>query len=230
MHLLATELAVESITQGLDFTDPWMGSIGMGFPLFHYYQHFPYLSTALVHILTLRTLSPFELVNWTTYLLLSLFPLSIYWSMRRIGFDQLSSAMGGLVASLTATDGLYGLDFASYVWRGYGIYPQLWAMVVMPPALAICYRVLREGRGYFWATLLLAATLMSHLIYGSIVFLTLGVLTFLPTTRLLTSEFPRVIWMRWKRLLILLVMVVVVTSYFLAPLILDQPYLNLSVL
>ena len=31
MHLLATELAVESITQGLDFTDPWMGSIGMGF-------------------------------------------------------------------------------------------------------------------------------------------------------------------------------------------------------
>ena len=230
MHLLATELAVESITQGLDFTDPWMGSIGMGFPLFHYYQHLPYLSTALVHILTLRTLSPFELVNWTTYLLLSLFPLSIYWSMRRIGFDQLSSAMGGLVASLTATDGLYGLDFASYVWRGYGIYPQLWAMVVMPPALAICYRVLRDGRGYFWATLLLAATLMSHLIYGSIVFLTLGVLTFLPTTRLLTSEFPRVIWMRWKRLLILLVMVVVATSYFLAPLILDQPYLNLSVL
>ena len=74
--------------------------------------------------------------------------------------------MGGLVASLIVTPGILGFGYISYVWRGYGLYTQLWAMVLLPPALAMGYRVLREGRGYFWATLLLAATLMSHVLYG----------------------------------------------------------------
>ena len=188
LHLLATDLAVGAIAGGQNAIDPWLGTIGMGFPLFHYYQHLPYVSTALIHVLTLGVFPPADIVNWTAYLLLCLFPLSIYWSMRRFGFDQLSSAMGGLVASLTATEGLYGLGFMSYVWRGYGLYTQLWGMVFLPPALALGYRVLRDGRGDFWATLSLAATLMSHLILGYIAVLTLGVLTLLPATRLLTSE------------------------------------------
>jgi len=149
LALLATDLAVQAITGEQNLTDPWLGTVGMGFPLFHHYQHLPYLSTAVIHVLTLGVFTPLDLVKWTSYLLLSLFPLSIYWSMRRFGFDQLSSAMGGLVASLTATDGLFGLDFMSYVWRGYGLYTQLWAMVLLPPTLALGYRVLREGRGYF---------------------------------------------------------------------------------
>ena len=38
MHLLATDLAVQSIIQRQDFTDPWQSAIGMGHPLFHYYH------------------------------------------------------------------------------------------------------------------------------------------------------------------------------------------------
>ena len=178
MHLLLTNMAEEAITQGKDFTDPWQGSMGMGFPLFHYYQHLPHVTVALVHVLTFRVFPSADMMNWTTYLLLSLFPLSIFWSMQRFGFDQLSSAMGGLVASLAATNDLFGLGYVSYITRGWGLYTQLWAMVLLPPALALSYRVLREGKGYFWATLLLAATLMSNVLYGYMAFLTLGVLTF----------------------------------------------------
>ena len=36
-HMLAIEMVVEAIKHGQDFTDPWQGSMGMGFPLFHYY-------------------------------------------------------------------------------------------------------------------------------------------------------------------------------------------------
>ena len=54
-HLLMIEMAVEAITQGRDFTDPWQGSMGMGYPLFHYYHHFPHVTIALVHVLTLGT-------------------------------------------------------------------------------------------------------------------------------------------------------------------------------
>ena len=35
MHLLLADAVVEAITQGLNFTDPWQGTMGMGFPLAH---------------------------------------------------------------------------------------------------------------------------------------------------------------------------------------------------
>ena len=35
MHLLLADRMVEAITQGLNFTDPWQGTMGIGFPLAH---------------------------------------------------------------------------------------------------------------------------------------------------------------------------------------------------
>jgi hypothetical protein len=230
LHLLLARAAVEAITQGQYFTDPWQGTMSMGFPVFHYYQHLPHIGLALVHVITLRAFPLADLLHWTTYLLLSLFPLSIYWSLRRFGFDRISSAMGGLVAPLAATNGLYGFSFASYVFAGWGLYSQLWGMVLLPPAVAVSYQVLRDGRGYFWATLLLAATLMSHLIYGYMVFLTLGALTFIQPANLLNPKtFLEVMWRQWRRLIILFLLVVAVTSYFLVPFFLDIPYFNHSI-
>ena len=229
-HRLAIKMVVEVIKQGQDFTDPWQGSMGMGFPLFHYYQHFPHVTIALVHVLTLGSFAIADLLNWTNYLLLSHFPISIYWSLRRFDFDQLSAAMGGLVASLVATAGIGGLSFASYVFQGWGGHTQLWAMLLLPPALALGYRVLKEGRGYFWATLFLAVTLISHLIYGYMAFLTLGILALIqPTGSSSIKSLLQTILRRWSRLIILLLLVVVVTSYFLVPFFLDRPYLNNSV-
>ena len=39
LALLATELAVQAITGEQNLTDPWLATVGMGFPLFHHYQH-----------------------------------------------------------------------------------------------------------------------------------------------------------------------------------------------
>jgi len=230
LHLVMTEAAVDAITQGRDFTDPWQGTMGMGFPLFLYYQHLPHIAIALVHVLILGVFPLADMLHWTTYLLLSLFPLSIYWSLRRFGFDRISSAMGGLVASLPATNGIFGFGFGSYVFAGWGLYTQLWGMVLLPPALAVSYRVLGEGRGYFWATLLLAATLMSHLIYGYMAFLTLGILTFIqPIQASNPKSLAGAIWRRWMRLIILFLLVVMVTSYFLVPLFLNLDFFNRSI-
>ena len=230
LHLLLTEAAVQAIAQGQNFTDPWQGTMSMGFPVFHYYQHLPHLAIALVHVLTFRVFPLADLLNWSTYLLLSLFPLSIYWSSRRFGFDRIYSAMAGLVASLFATNGLFGFDFRSYVFAGWGLYAQLWGMVLLPPALAVGNRTLREGRGYVWATLLLAATLMSHLVYGYMAFLTLGILTFIHPIQFSNPKaIAETLWRRWRRLIVLFLLVVVVTSYFLVPLFLDLDYFNRSI-
>ena len=174
LHRLLSEAVVDAIITGKNFTDPWQSSMGMGHPVSHYYQHLPHVG--LIHVLTFQVFPVADIVNWTTYLLFSVFPLSIYWSLRRFGFDQLMSPMGGLVASLVATSANAGFGYSSYVVGGLSLYTQLWAMVLTPVALAWGYRVLQEGRGYFWAVLLISATLMSHLLYGYMAFLTLAVL------------------------------------------------------
>ena len=103
-------------------------------------------------------------------------------------------------------------------------------MVLLPPTLASGYRVITEGRGYFWAVLLLAATLVSHLLYGYMAFLTLGALSLLQFSRPLTTRsVAEALWRRWRRLIILFLLVVGVTSYFLVPFFLEQAYLNISV-
>jgi hypothetical protein len=71
--------------------------------------------------------------DWFSYVLLSPFPVSVYWAMRRFGFARLPSAFGALACLLITTNGLSGFDFNSYVWRGYGLSTHLWGMVLLPP-------------------------------------------------------------------------------------------------
>ena len=154
LHMLLIDMTVETITKGQNVTDSWQGTMNMGMPVFHYYQHLPHVAVALVHVFTFESITVATLVKWAYYLLLSAFPLSIYWSLRRFGFSKLTAAMGGivspLIASLDAADlvDLYGgLDYDSYTTRGWGLFTQLWAMVLLPPALSCGYRVLRDGQG-----------------------------------------------------------------------------------
>ena len=64
----------------------------MGFPLAHYYQHLPHIAIAFAHLLTLGVIPLAEILQWSNYLLISIFPVSVYWSLRRFGFDRIISA------------------------------------------------------------------------------------------------------------------------------------------
>ena len=103
-HLLLVESAADAIINGRDFTDPWQGTMSMGFAVFHHYQHLPHLIVALVHVFTLEALPINDLVKWTTYILLVLFPISIYSSIRIFGFGHLTAVMGALVAPIVGND------------------------------------------------------------------------------------------------------------------------------
>lgn len=122
LHVTNLGRIISAMAFGQHLTDHWLPSIGEGYPLFHYYQHLPYVLVALVELFAIIFLRaaplPATLLAWTHYLLLGVFPLSIYWSMRRLSFERLASACAALTASLIATNGLYGFDFNSYVWSG----------------------------------------------------------------------------------------------------------------
>ena len=230
LHFLALERIVTAWESGKPAIDLWLPTIGLGYPLFHHYQHLPYVVQTALYRLLPDTVSLIDLFRWTNYLLLSFFPLSIYWSMRRFGFARLIAAMSGLVASLLATNGLYGFDFSSYLWSGYGLYTQLWGMFFLPPALAAGTSYLRSGRGALWAVLLLTATLLSHLMLGYLAFVSLAALLFLPIMGPADAEKRRtILWQRGKRLLLLFLLVALLTVYFWLPFLLDSPYMNRSV-
>ncbi len=221
LHVLSLRRMVTALHAGQDPTDPWFAPVTTGYPLFHYYQHLPFLPPALFAAV-FRGVGVETVYNWTSYLLLSAFPLSIYWSMRRFGFSPIAGALSALVAPLLATKGLFGFDDESYVWLGYGMYTQLWGMVLLPPALAQGYRTLRDGGGYFWSVLLVAAVVLSHLVLGYIALVSLVLFALLRPS-------PAEVWRRGKRLALVLALAGIVTSYFIVPVLLDNAYLNRSV-
>lgn len=240
MHLQVLGRTIVALAAGQNMADPWMGSVpSMGYPLFHYYQHLPYYPIALLS-LALATLSggaiPYTSVFlWSEWLLLSLFPLSIYASMRRFGFARLEGAFAALTASLISTNFLYGLEYGSYIWRGNGMYTQLWGMVLLPLALAYSYGTLREGRGYLASVLLVSATLLSHVVsgyvaLGSIVLMAVivawGERSGAPTDG---NSSLRGVWRSAATLVALLLLVALTISYFLLPFVRDGAWMNRSI-
>ena len=225
-HLLLTESAVEAATNGRDVTDHWQ-TLSLGFPVFHHYQHLPHIALAVLHLVTFEAFSLLNVMRWTTYLILSLFPLSIFWSLRRFSFDRTTCAMGAVLASLIGNDFQLwgGFGYVNYMSDGWGLYTQLWGMVLLPIALALGFHTIRTSQGYFSATLFLSATLMSHLLYGYMAFLTLGFLALIPLTQVTVGRsLILVILNQWKRLAVLFVLVLSVTMYFLLPFVLDHEH------
>ncbi|MGC8959062.1 MAG: 6-pyruvoyl-tetrahydropterin synthase-related protein [Chloroflexia bacterium] len=221
LHLDLVERTVEALDRGEDPTDFWVPDFVQGYPLFHHYQHLPHLVTALLYkglggALSLRTL--YDLVR---YLLLCTFPLSVYWAGRRLGLRAPAAALAGLLSSLLSSGGLYGMDFSSYVWRGWGMYTQLWGMWLLPPALAGLYVTIREGRAWAGTAALVAATLLSHTVLGYVALLS-GVLF------LLLGPFSA-LGRRALRLGLVLLLVALLSAYFLLPFFLDRLYMNRSV-
>jgi hypothetical protein len=55
-----------------------------------------------------------------------------------------------------------GYEQSAYVWLGYGVWTQLWAMWTLPLAWGRSWRAVRDGRGYLPAVLLTALTAALH--------------------------------------------------------------------
>ncbi len=60
------------------------------------------------------------------------------------------AAMSPFLVSATGV----GYEQHAYVWTGYGVWTQLWAMWTLPLAWGLGWRAIRDGRGYARAVLL----------------------------------------------------------------------------
>ena len=71
--------------------------------------------------------------------------------------------------------GGYGYEVGSYVWRGYGMWTQLWGMWLLPFALALTWRAIVRNRSLALAAVVAGATIACHLLTGYLVLVAIGV-------------------------------------------------------
>ncbi|OGG08897.1 hypothetical protein A2154_03855 [Candidatus Gottesmanbacteria bacterium RBG_16_43_7] len=87
-------------------------------------------------------MSLFHYYHIFIYLLLCFFPLSVFLALRVIGLPWIVAGVGAVLGTHISTDGLYGLDPSSFLWRGYGLSSQLFAMIWFPLAVAFSFKYL----------------------------------------------------------------------------------------
>lgn len=224
--------------------DHWTPEWAMGYPVFSYYQHIPHLTVVLLYRILLLTsyflpftLSLMSTFNWFKYLMLSFFPLAIYYSGRKFDLSKLTSASSALISTFISTQYLYGTDYNSLVFRGSGMYTQLWGIFFLPLALSAVYQSLKYNKSYITAVVFLSLSLAGHLVFGYIAVLSTPLLYLIFIMNNLTikqsqqSVFSALVnsgLTFGKRLLFILSSAFILLSYWLIPLILNSAYQNKS--
>ena len=167
-------------------SDHWVPNWAEGYNLPYYYSHVPQIiivATWRLFSLFSSQYSLFTHYHWVIYFLLSLFPVSVFIALQTIGIPAVAAGIGAIIASHLSTDGLYGLDPASFLWRGYGLSSQLFAMVWLPLALAYAWHYFSSDthkRSLVPTIFFLAATTSGHLGIGIIAFISVGIIAMSP--------------------------------------------------
>src|SRR3989344_3493107 len=153
-------------------SDFWVSTWALGFPLPHYYQHLPHLVPVILFrflSILIPSITLFTTFEWFKYLLLAFFPFCVYWAARKLEMPPLAAGFAALLSPLISTQYLYGTDFNAVLWRGSGMYTQLWGFITAPLALGSLYDTIVYRRSLVRSALLLALTFSGHLIFGYIV-------------------------------------------------------------
>ena len=168
-HLLMTERASEALATGENPLDPWVPQVDLGFPELLYYQQLPPLTVVAVDRLLLGLVPLRTVFDLVRYALLLTFPLTVLWSLRTMGFSTSAAAVAAAASSLLSGGFRYGFEYDSYIWRGFGLFTQLFGMHLAFVAIAMIDRLLRRGRGLIWTAISCAALVVGHLIYAYMV-------------------------------------------------------------
>jgi uncharacterized membrane protein len=172
MHYLFVNRASAAVAEGQNPIDFWFPQIELGFPQFLYYQHLPALTVVALHRALLKRVELLTIFNLIRYLLMVGFPFTIYWSMRVMDFSPITAIVAAAAAPLLSTDLYkygYGFEFESYIWYGFGMYTQLWAMHLFFLSIAYLWRVITKADSYLAAIVVCSVMVLSHLIYAYMV-------------------------------------------------------------
>jgi hypothetical protein len=220
-HYLYVQRASDALANGEFIFDHWLPQIGTGFPLFFYYQHLPALVVVGLQRLSLGSLDLLTTFNLVRYVLLVGFPLTVFVSMRAMGFSTVAAALAAAASTLLAGDFRYGFEYDSYIWRGWGMYTQLWAMHLSFLTVAVVYRAIHDGKRLWLGALLFGMLVLTHLVYAYMVAMAIGLIALWGLSR--ANLMARVV-----RLAIVGAFAAAVSEYMWLPFLTQSAYDNVS--
>ncbi|HWF26339.1 MAG TPA: hypothetical protein VG275_12865 [Solirubrobacteraceae bacterium] len=158
LHEQMVRFATHQFASGHLPLTSWFPFIGLGSPQFLHYQSLPAMLTGVVGLVV----GPDVAFRWSLYLLLSLWPVSIYLAARLFGAGRSAAATSAAMSPfLVSTTGI-GFEQHAYLWVGFGVWTQLWASLTLPLAWGFSWRAIREGRNYLAAVALTSLTIALH--------------------------------------------------------------------
>lgn len=114
--------------------DSWNERWAEGLPLSQYYAHLPQDVISLVNfVIPVDSFNFFVILRTLIFIFL---PIMFFWGGSVLEFPMLQSFFVAVLSQLIFTNGLYGIDVSSFIWRGWGLSAQLLAVFFMPPAFA----------------------------------------------------------------------------------------------
>jgi hypothetical protein len=206
LHEQMVRSAAARISQGHLPLTSWWPYLGLGSPQFLHYQSLPSMLSGVIGTFV----DPDTVFRWSLYLLLALWPITVYWSGRLFGLSRWTAAAAAAVAPLLASAAGIGYETKAYVWVGYGVWTQLWAAWTLPLAWGFTYRALsgRRGGSAFFAVLFIMVTVALHYETGYLAFVPLVVWPFLV---------PSDLWRRLARAVALGVAAVLASAWVIVP-------------
>ncbi len=221
VHYLYIQRASEALTNGEFIFDHWLPQIETGFPTFFYYQHLPALAVVGLQRLSFGTLDLLTTFNLVRYVLMVGFPLTVFVSMRMMRFSVAAAAIAAAASTLLSGDFRYGFEYDSYVWQGWGMYTQLWAMHLSFLSVAAIYRAIDDGKRLWLAALLFGLLVLTHLLYAYITAMALVLIVLWGLNR--TNFVGRVV-----RVVIVGAFAAAISSYMWLPLLTGSAYDNVT--
>ena len=180
-HLAASQRLLTGVERGEPLLDQWVSEWSLGYPVWQSYQPVPHLFAALCLRVFQGMGSGAAIFAVITYLLIVLFPASVYVGSRLLGLPPPAAGLAALLAfapSAIGDPGSFGLGYGSVTWRGSGLYTQLFALHLLVISFGLSARALdgaswkrRAGAG-----VALAFTALSHIIFGYAAFVSAAVL------------------------------------------------------
>jgi hypothetical protein len=170
IHDSMVRWAAERIREGHLPFDGWYPPLSLGASRFHHYQSLPHILTGGLSIVFGRAT-----FRWSLYLLLAAWPIAVYLGARLFELDRWSAAVAAALAPLVASAAGLGFEWGSYVWRGSGVWAQLWGMWALPFAWALGWRAVSRRGGMAPAAIAIGLTICFHLLTGYLALLALGV-------------------------------------------------------
>src|SRR6516162_621972 len=124
IHQQMVRFASTRISQGHLPLTSWFPYLGLGSPQFLHYQSLPSMTAGVLG----TAIDPDTVFRWSLYLLLALWPVSVYLAARAFGAGRPAAAASAAMAPFLMSATGVGYEQVANVWTGFGVWTQLWAM------------------------------------------------------------------------------------------------------